>query len=286
MTSKRPTIPRTLAEVPYMPKLHVKRTTLCVAVDETGCEDFSQPVFGFGGIAGNSVALACLERSWNRMKDIHFGGRDEPLHASGTSFTSQQIDALNRFFAQRWFFRFAFIFGCPIVQLKGMDAIKLMRGFISEEFLKAFAQLDPLPKDVQFVFESSERLAPKVMAAMPGGTITIEGEPPIPVICGFMDKLPPTAMLEVADFVVNTAQSQVRFGKGKIRKDFLAVFHEAGAPCSFYREMQLAKLAKENGPAIEFNYSDNGTKVSVKISGPGPWRLDGENHLRADPSQT
>jgi hypothetical protein len=76
------------------------RRTLCVAIDETGNEDFKSEaaLFGIAGVMGFGLQMSRAEGQWRRMKALHFGGADKPMHASGRKFSCNQIKAISGFF--------------------------------------------------------------------------------------------------------------------------------------------------------------------------------------------
>jgi hypothetical protein len=102
--------------------LQVGPNCLLFFIDETGHDTFADknyPVFGLGGCAINSSsAAAAIAEPWRAMKAAHFGGEDVPLHANELrNPTTEQLDALSKFFREQQFARL----GCPI-QKPGNEA--------------------------------------------------------------------------------------------------------------------------------------------------------------------
>src|SRR5215831_3973272 len=93
-------------------QLLVHPNCLMFFCDDTGHEDFQDrnfPVFGIGGCGIMAGAIEpVLKQPWRAMKAAHFGGPDVPLHASELRHPTQsQLDALNRFFREQEFCRYA-----------------------------------------------------------------------------------------------------------------------------------------------------------------------------------
>jgi hypothetical protein len=93
-------------------RLQVGPNCLLFFIDETGHETFADknyPVFGLGGCAINSSsAAAVVAEPWRAMEAAHFGGEDVLLHANELrNPTTEQLDALSKFFREQQFARLA-----------------------------------------------------------------------------------------------------------------------------------------------------------------------------------
>jgi hypothetical protein len=110
-------------------RLIVHPHCLMFFVDETGHETFADPqypVFGLGGCALLAAAITPVLRTpWRQMKALHFGGADVPLHASDLRSTPQQLQALDTFFRNQRFGRFAVTL-TPSALPAGFEAMQIM----------------------------------------------------------------------------------------------------------------------------------------------------------------
>ena len=125
-------------------RLQVGPNCLLFFIDETGHETFADknyPVFGLGGCAINSSsAAAVIAEPWRAMKAAHFGGEDVPLHANELrNPTTEQLDALSKFFREQQFARLAVTnveIGCAA---DWQDAVRNHHGF-DDEPVHGFAE--------------------------------------------------------------------------------------------------------------------------------------------------
>jgi hypothetical protein len=191
-------------------------TALLVALDDTGepsTRDRAHPVFGLGGCAilvGQYHEYMRLP--WALMKQQHFAGPLQPLHASDLrNPTPAQIEALNSFFQGQVFFRLAalltdqFPVGDPSARV---EIISLMLS----RLLSVVSTRVPFSK-IALIFDRSERLGPQIGRIFSDlrVTQTLEGTTrQIPVeLCDAPKRLCEPA-LEVADFIIHTAGRAVR----------------------------------------------------------------------------
>jgi hypothetical protein len=92
-------------------RLQVGPNCLLFFIDETGHETFADknyPVLGLDGCAINSSsAAAVIAEPW-RDEGRAFGGENVPLHANELrNPTTEQLDALSKFFREQQFARLA-----------------------------------------------------------------------------------------------------------------------------------------------------------------------------------
>jgi hypothetical protein len=143
-------------------KLMVHPHCLMFFVDETGHEEFADPnfpVFGIGGCAIMAGAIdPVLRQPWRAMKERHFGGADVALHASDLHFpTPEQLNALAVFFREQSFGRFAVTMNATTKLPPGKKPIEIMPGALRKRWEELTPRFGPMPVEVAFMHEASER---------------------------------------------------------------------------------------------------------------------------------
>ncbi len=219
--------------------LEVHPHCLMYFVDETGHEDFADPdfpVFGMGGCALLAAAIdQNLRRPWREMKAQHFGGPDVPLHASDLRDpTIEQLEALNRFFKDQEFGRFAVTMTKKTELPDDVKPIQAMPGLLRRRWEELTPRFVPLPVEVAFIHEASDRGDELLERYFGPSTVVIDGKS-VNVHHGIMPK--GDEALEVADFVIQTAGGQARHGikPGRpVRRDFEVVFRSNPLRSSFF----------------------------------------------------
>jgi len=210
-------------------RLQLHPHCLVFFVDETGHEEFADPhypVFGMGGCGLLAGAIdGHLRNPWREMKARHFGGADVPLHASDLrNPTPDQLSALGRFFETQPFGRFAVTMTRNTELPAGIKPIQVMPGLLRRRWQYLTPRFQPLPVEVAFIHEASERADPLLEAYFGESVVHIDGQR-APVHHGIMprgDEAP-----EVADFIVQAAGGQARHGiqpNRPVRRDFEVIF--------------------------------------------------------------
>ena len=224
--------------------LPITPRTLVVFIDETGVEDYSDPLnptFGRGGCAAQGLGYRRLiKKPWRRLKREKLGGNAKPFHA--TEFERSrpampQIQAINRFL-QSPFWRFAVMSDSRTQLPSGMDghkAISLVTVKFVTRLVAAMRDIDT----VALVFEGSERgdtlvkrdfdLASMALFDNRGRRLTVDGY--------FMPKKSMEAGLEVADLVAHTAGRQRRHqlaGRAGVTKDFQQMYWHSPISASIH----------------------------------------------------
>jgi hypothetical protein len=209
--------------------LEVHPHCLMYFVDETGNEDFADPDFPVFGMGGCGLLAAAIEQNlrgpWRRMKDQHFGGAGTPLHASDLRApAAEQLAALNNFFESQTFARFAVTMTCKSQLPSGIKPIQVMPGLLRRRWEELTPRFVPLPIEVAFIHEASDRGDELLEQYFGPSIVTIDGKQ-VNVHHGILPK--GDEALEVADFVVHAAGGQARHGikpDRPVRRDFEAVF--------------------------------------------------------------
>lgn len=231
-------------------KYDLPDTALIVGIDETGCEDYKDdnfPVFGLGGCAVRAGDyFSFVDDPWSEIKDRYFAGKNTPLHATDINKpTKDQLSALEFFFTKSPVFRFATMSAISFDNGSGTDNLHLLVQSVMHQVCE-FASIVK-PTEVVFIVEDSQRIGKAMRSYFSAYQFgTDEGVIPSKVMYATKDKC--MSLLEVADFVVHPAGTQVRnrikgrFPKsGPIRKDFEIVFHKADRRLCSYQEMLSAQ---------------------------------------------
>jgi hypothetical protein len=187
--------------------------------------------------------ILIIKTPWNKLKEDYFGGHNVALHAADMhSITKVQIEALGNFFNTYPFSRFFAILKITTYIHKYLTPYQLISGAFSKRIEK-ISSYYPF-QSIVMIFESSERT--DLIAAEHFGSwrFIVDGEE-VPINRFRMDKSAREPGLEVADFIVHTAGSQVRnrlTGKKGWRKDFETIFHNVDERLVSYLEIDSANL--------------------------------------------
>jgi Protein of unknown function (DUF3800) len=216
-------------------------TALVVALDDTGHDLFASthPVFGLGGCAFLVRDYGHLiDDPWREMKNLYFAGSDIALHAAKLhSPTAEQMQALQTFFSNLPFFRFAVMSAETMTSETQHSLLKIACRSILDRIaeISKWAQ----PSEVAIVIESSQRIEQDLILGLSEYRMS-DGDVEFEPKTFLLSKSANISFLEVADFVVHTAGSQIRGrlkGKYRIRKDFAAVFFSVDQRLSSYVEL-------------------------------------------------
>jgi len=234
---------------------HIVNRSYRIYVDETGLETWQgHSLFGFAGVTGFGAEILRADRAWKRMKSEHFGGANVALHASRDVLTTEQQDAISTFFRAIHLRRFSYLCMAPPLNLPGVNALGAMRDFLMNEVMEHVSQLPKAPTDVAIVFETSERLSPKIIETFPGLSFTVEAPGEVAdgeerqIVVGFTDKALGISTLEMADQIAYRAQKEVRRALPITNPapEFLAVFPNHRSPYAKLILMQVTAVKYES----------------------------------------
>lgn len=258
-----------------MPKLVkadaiIQRRSLCIITDEAGHETFkSEGFFTIAGVIGFTPEILRAGLQWNRMKERHFGGADQPVHASGPMMSRVQIDAISHFFEKSHLARFAYIIKQPPVLLPELNAVNILRPMLLDDVVKVIGNMEILPEDIMFAMEYSERLAPIITEFFPFALLECTDESgqeiSIQIQKVLTPKKPPNPHLEMADHVAWRAQRQykVHNPNGTLMDEFISVFPE-GAKHAQYRENRIGQISRGDDPKLVLDFDEYGrTKITL-----------------------
>lgn len=259
---------------------HIVNRSYRIYVDETGLETWQgHSLFGFAGVAGFGAEILRADRAWKRMKSEHFGGPNVALHASRDVLTAEQQDAISTFFRTFRLRRFSYLCVAPPLALPGVNALGAMRDFLLNEVIDHVSQLPKVPTDIAIVFETSERLSPKIIETFPGLSFTVEAPGDIDhgaerqIVTGFTDKSLGLTTLEMADQIAYRAQKEVRRSVPITNPapDFLAVFPNPRKP--------YARLVLMEVTAVK--YESHGVTYTFPEPQKVGFRFEGEKGIQA-----
>jgi hypothetical protein len=215
---------------------------LLVFVDDTGHETFAgnQEFYGLGACVVLGADYAHLKAKWGEVRNIAAGGPDAPLHASTIERKLENFEALSGFFLDPSFIRIAATTTKGIGLPPDMHPCVPVMGQLRQE-IATVASVLPC-KRIWIIVESSQRADPVVRNCFDQLTSLNTSRPLSAERC-FMPKSSNEPGLEVADFIVSAASSEVQHrmrGKPGHAPDFNDVFCRLAAEGCRYREIASA----------------------------------------------
>jgi hypothetical protein len=219
---------------------------LLVAIDETGHEhpDPHHPAFGLGGCAFPAGMYAeWIQDPWRRLKASYFGSPDIPLHAADLRPNDQQAEALGAFFRQGPFGRIAVLTSVGTSKPDSLPDYQLVANGVLERTARLVRHFGC--NGAVLIHEESTRTDRLAATYFGGDSLVDSSGQRLPLLKFRMPKSANEPFLEVGDFVMHTAGSQVRAAlAGKewgTRKDFQAVFRTTPEELGQFFEILTAK---------------------------------------------
>jgi hypothetical protein len=202
---------------------------LLVFVDDTGHETFAgnQGFYGLGGCATTRLNYEHLKAKWCETRKIINGDPNAPLHASELDRKPENFAALSEFFLDRSFVRIAVTTTKDVGLPADMHPCVPVMGQLRKE-IAAVASVVPCQR-VWIIIESSKR-ADLVVKNCFAQLTSLNLARTLPVEHCFMQKGSNEPGLEVADFIISAASSEVQRrlrGTGGHALDFKDVFWSA-----------------------------------------------------------
>ena len=218
-----------------------------VFIDDTGHETFAgnQPWYGLGGCVVPGLHYPRLKGLWEEVRRRINGSPDAPLHAADMPRSAEAYAALSQFFLDPSFFRLAVVLKKGIMIPEGMHSMVPVMGALQEDvaILASYVSCS----SVSLIVESSDRADPLLKTKF--GELKPESyDVAIPVRHYIMPKRSREPGLEIADFVISAAGSQIQRhirGNQGLSPDFRDVFCRLpAAGCLF---SVIAGVANEPG---------------------------------------
>jgi Protein of unknown function (DUF3800) len=226
-------------------EIEASANDLLVFVDDTGHETFagSQGFYGLGGCLALRWGYEHLKAKWREVRKAINGDPKVPLHASDITANPkpESFAVLRAFFEDPSFLRVAATTTKSVELPAGMHPCVPVMGQLMKEIE---ALVEPLARQLSceriwIILESSERADPVVKRHF-GELTTIDAVRTLPVEHRLMPKSANEPGLEVADFVVSAASSEVQRrlrGKSGHAPDFYDVFCRLPPEGCRYREV-------------------------------------------------
>jgi hypothetical protein len=207
-------------------EIHIAVGDLLIFVDDTGHESFgSQRYFGLGGCAVLAEHYGRLKGLWMDVRTRIKGHPDARLHASDKSIRADaNFKILADFFSDRSFLLFAVMSMESVILPGKMHPATPVTGAIQED-IAILGNLLPC-NTVSLILESSQRADPilkQCFSELGPGSIQLAK----PLNHYLMPKSGGEPGLEIADFIINAAGSQIRRhlrGEQGPAPDFFDVF--------------------------------------------------------------
>jgi hypothetical protein len=219
--------------------------------DDTGHETFagSQGFYGFGGCALLGAGYAHLKSRWMEVRRAINGDPAAPLHASEMPRKSANFAVLAEFFLDRSFARIAATTTKAIELPPLMHPCVPVLGQLRKDMAVVAGMLQC--KRVWMIMESSQRADPIIKSCF-SQLMPMNNSRALSVQKCLMPKSSNEPGLEVADFIVSAAGSQVRRrlrGQSGHASDFKEVFCRIPIVGCWYREVVGVKV-DENGVVV------------------------------------
>jgi len=226
----------------------LRPTTLLIAIDETGHEELADPAYPVFGLGGCLTVVAdyhsCIQGPWTALKERHFSGAHEPLHATGLNPTPDQAAAIGEFFKTNTFGRFAAV-STPETSL-GTPLSRYESTALSMAHCLTAASAEYTFDRIAVIFEHSERTEPLVRRVFSPQSNYPDAAARwrVPTQFFFASKMLAEPIVEVADFVMHAAGTAVRSNLKSPRpftrrRDFASVFEGGLARRASFLQLEV-----------------------------------------------
>lgn len=190
-------------------EIHCAADDLLVFIDDTGHEAFAgdQEYYGLGGCAVLGAHYGRLKSLWMDVRNRINGSPHAPLHASNMIWDPANYIVLSEFFLDRSFVRFAVVALKSAILPAEMHPAAPVMGALQEDIVGLASRIPCAA--VTIVVESSQRADPILKRCF--GELKPDAiELTIPVSHCLMPKSSAEPGVEIADFIINAAGSQIR----------------------------------------------------------------------------
>ncbi len=232
----------------------VQPSDLVVTIDETGDTSLADPVHPVFGLGACAVLAWNYDQHlavpWFGIKDRHFRGRQEHLHATDLRKPqSAQLEALNQFFAERRFATLAAVASKQTKNETGLTTYDMVARILVSQIERLIQAIHCT--SVVLVAESSAKYNEQFVRFF--STLKFVGDEGaatrFSVSLYFSPKNPAIPSLEIADFVAHTAGQVTRAQLTKLstasRPDMNAVFGEDSPFAQFIHLQRLERIPLE-----------------------------------------
>jgi hypothetical protein len=206
-------------------EIKITAERLLVFIDDTGHETYKgHNYYGLGGCVVLGAGYAWLKQQWRAVRTAINGDADEPLHAAEMERKPANFEALARFFLDRSFARIAAASTRKTPYPLDMHPAVPVMGTLEQQ-VNNLASVIPCD-GVAIIVESSQRADPILKQHF--GELRSEAVRPLrPAEYFLMPKSSAEPGLEIADFIISAAGSQIRRileGRNGLAPDFRDVF--------------------------------------------------------------
>jgi hypothetical protein len=225
---------------------------LLVGLDETGHEDLIpdvHPVFGLGGCAVPvGLYSTFVHEPWCALKESCFQGATTALHASELRDPSPaQVGGLTAFFKTQRFGRIAAVMSVETLLEPALHSYQLLARSVLERIASLVGSFGC--RGVALIMEESTRGDRLAAACFSGYHLELRDTGAgvtLPFIKYRMPKSASASLLEVSDFIIHVAGSQVRSVRKGVpwdaRRDFDALFRSVDPALAQFMDITEALI--------------------------------------------
>ncbi len=217
-------------------------TTLVIALDDTGHEEFKDPKYPVFGIGGCAFLVRdyqrLIERPWNDLCERFLPNKSRPIHAADLGrLSAEQENAFEYFFKKFEFFRLAITTSVKSSKEVENNFIELVGNFLWLNICE-IGRWAPCER-IFIIFEESKRIEMKVLRSLMGQKVKQNGRE-IKVEYGLIPKAASIPALEIADVIIHTAGVQTRnriAGAAEVTKRYANIFRSVDERLVSFKEV-------------------------------------------------